>query len=252
MDKKCKCPPEGAPEWMLTYGDMMTLLLCFFVLIVSFSQIRKKDFNAAVAAIKTALGESANGGMLPIPNKPSTSLIQILDKLELKQRSHHNHADTKAKGVHGSHTSVKQLRQGMRFAVGGPVTFQPGSADLSSQAKAQLRRVARLIKGYNNIIELRGNAAAGELGAEVQPRYHDLWQLSEARAEAVMKYLTSDGIGLRRDRFRLIANADNEPLVQRAYTAQQAAPNRSVWVVVSEHLVQQLRGPGTSPASNGG
>ncbi|MEM1097808.1 MAG: flagellar motor protein MotB, partial [Planctomycetota bacterium] len=34
MAKKQKCPPAGAPEWMTTYGDMMTLLLCFFVLIV--------------------------------------------------------------------------------------------------------------------------------------------------------------------------------------------------------------------------
>lgn len=39
MGKKCKCPPEGAPEWVVTYGDMMSLLLTFFILLVSLSAL---------------------------------------------------------------------------------------------------------------------------------------------------------------------------------------------------------------------
>ena len=42
MAKKQKCPPAGAPDWMVTFSDMTTLLLCFFVLIIAFSEIKKK------------------------------------------------------------------------------------------------------------------------------------------------------------------------------------------------------------------
>lgn len=233
---------------MLTYGDMMSLLLCFFVLIVSFSQVKTQKYNAVVAALRKALGATSDGGELPLSNQPANSIISMFKELHLRPETYKHQADTNSKGAKGTQPNVKELRRGMRFAIGGPVTFEPGSADLSQQAKAQLKHIAGLVKGYNNIIELRGNATAGELGPVGTRRYKDVWRLSEARAQAVMAYLTGDQIGakyrLKRDRFRLVADGNNEPLVQRAYGSAAAAPNRRVTVVLSQDLVQQLQGRG--------
>ncbi len=47
MAEKCKCPPPGLPAWMGTFADLMSLLMCFFVLLLSFSEMdvnRQKDF----------------------------------------------------------------------------------------------------------------------------------------------------------------------------------------------------------------
>ena len=50
----------GAPEWMVTYGDMMTLLLCFFVIIVSMSEIKKDEkFLQVLESIRSAFGSKA-------------------------------------------------------------------------------------------------------------------------------------------------------------------------------------------------
>jgi chemotaxis protein MotB len=38
-DKECKCPPPGLPPWMGTFADLMALLMCFFVLLLSFSEM---------------------------------------------------------------------------------------------------------------------------------------------------------------------------------------------------------------------
>ena len=46
----------GAPGWMVTYGDMMSLLLTFFVLLISFSTIHEEDFQKAIASLQGALG----------------------------------------------------------------------------------------------------------------------------------------------------------------------------------------------------
>ncbi|HQE77107.1 MAG TPA: flagellar motor protein MotB, partial [Candidatus Hydrogenedentes bacterium] len=48
--------PSGAPGWMVTYGDMMSLLLCFFVLLLSFSSVSEKKYSQAVQSLKGALG----------------------------------------------------------------------------------------------------------------------------------------------------------------------------------------------------
>ena len=56
-DKKCPpCPPMGAPDWMVTYGDLMTLLLCFFVLLFSFSSLETKKFESLKESMRGAFG----------------------------------------------------------------------------------------------------------------------------------------------------------------------------------------------------
>ena len=54
---KCpECPPQGAPDWMVTYGDLMTLLLCFFVLLFSFSSLESKKFESLKESLRGAFG----------------------------------------------------------------------------------------------------------------------------------------------------------------------------------------------------
>lgn len=55
-DKCPPCPPMGAPEWMVTYGDLMTLLLCFFVLLFSFSEMDKIQFESMKDSFTGAFG----------------------------------------------------------------------------------------------------------------------------------------------------------------------------------------------------
>ena len=55
--EKCPpCPPTGAPDWMVTYGDLMTLLLCFFVLLFSFSEMDKLQFESMKDSFTVAFG----------------------------------------------------------------------------------------------------------------------------------------------------------------------------------------------------
>ena len=78
-------PKAGAPEWMVTYGDTMTLLLCFFVIIVSMSEVKKDEkFQQVVESIRKAFGGYVgNIGALPIENTPTGSLLQRLLEVEV-------------------------------------------------------------------------------------------------------------------------------------------------------------------------
>ena len=251
MAHKCKCPPAGAPEWMTTYGDMMTLLLCFFVLIVSFSEVKKEEqFQAVVEHIKESFGMQGGGGKIPITDDPTMSLIKRLDALRLKQEKQSNRSNTKDPGQKGREAKVTKIREGMVIGAGGKINFEPGSAELSMPVKQAIRELvaSAKLKGTENILELRGHAAALEMPQGGNGVYADVWELSHARARAVYDFMSAvepQGLGVDSQRFRLTANGIREPLDSRAYTTAEEQLNRRVEVLVSETLVDEMRVPDT-------
>jgi len=240
MANKCKCPPVGAPEWVLTFGDMMSLLLTFFILLVSLSEIKKEDeWKAVVEEVKKSFGMKGGGGRLPTDNDPALTLVQILETVQNQQRKEENTSNTDDPGMSGRDQRVTTIREGDYIPVGGMVHFQPGSADLSDRAKAQVREFIEDeefdIRGTNYIIELRGHASTAE--GDLLTDGSDLWDLSYRRAKAVMAYMVGDEIGIRQEQVRLQGNADREPLQKQAYTPALREVNRRVEIMVSENVV---------------
>lgn len=240
MAKKCKCPPAGAPEWVMTFGDMMSLLLTFFILLVSLSEIKNEDvWRAKAEVVKKSFGLHGGGGQVPSPTDPDLSLVERLESLYLQQQRHRRSADVADPATQGRQVRVTQSRKDLRRGVGS-VLFEPGAATLSDQARQQLQLVGGLLRGYNNKIELHGHASSSEAG--VKSDYPDLWALSLARAQAVMQYLT-DELGIQRQRIRLVANADNEPMRRREYDEIALTPNRRVDIEISDRLVEEFARP---------
>ena len=59
-DEECKCPPPGLPAWMGTFADLMSLLMCFFVLLLAFSEMDVLKFKQIAGSMKFAFGVLAN------------------------------------------------------------------------------------------------------------------------------------------------------------------------------------------------
>jgi len=248
MGRKCKCPPAGAPEWMVTYGDMVTLLLCFFVLIVSFSEIKKKDqFQAVVEEIQKAFGMRGGGGKLPTEDDPALSLIERLEAIRMRQERVPNKSNVKDPGQSGREPRVTTIREGKRYAVGGKILFEPGSSDLSERTKQQLiDLVSRIkLKDSTNKIEIIGHAASMEL-ANGDGTSGDLRLLSYERAVAVESFLTGNDIPeafrLMDARFLLAGAADREPVAPRGINSEEVRDNRRVEIIVTEHTIADRQG----------
>lgn len=233
----------GVPEWVVTYGDMMTLLLCFFILLAAFSELKDDDADPILQAIREAFGQAPGQGFAPTREMPMQSVIEILEETALYKEQIPKHANTEDPGVEGKETTVTRVREGLQFTVGGLITFEPGSAELKPQARESLAKVGRVIAGQNNKVEIRGHAAGAELPDDSP--YDSLWELSFARAQAVADYLTSDAVGVDARRLRLVGSAANEPLVARVYDPTQLQVNRRVEVIVTEALVQDFEAENT-------
>ena len=72
-EAKCKCPPPGLPAWLGTFADLMSLLMCFFVLLLSFSEMDVLKFKQIAGSMKFAFGVQNKLEVKDIPK--GTSII---------------------------------------------------------------------------------------------------------------------------------------------------------------------------------
>lgn len=232
---------KGAPAWVLTYADLMSLLLCFFILLAAMSQLKIDDYRAVVREIQRAFGvvggsgPGGSGAGINRGGEPAGQLIEVLRELATQASNKGKVGAAVDAGPAGKHDLVRVVRRGEQFVMGSRITFEAGSTDLTVGAREDLKVIAKLIRGYNNVVELRGHASAMERGAGEGQR--DLEDLSYARARAVRDFMVGPEMGLNERVFRIVACGANEPLVKRVYDQEQQTPNRRVEVVVDGSLV---------------
>lgn len=230
--------PRGAPAWMVTYGDMMSLLLCFFVIIVSMSELKQDDrFRRVVASLKEAFGYDATIGNAPVDADSINSLIQRLQTViippELKDSG-----DADVEGIEGRVYKVTDVREGIHIEIGGRITFAPFSAVLKPVSLELVGQIADKIRGKNNIVKITGHATRE--GLPEDHLYTDPVDLSFARARAVADELVNRGV--RRERIRIVAAGSAAPVERDDYTEELRSRNRRVEIVVTEALVEEYAG----------
>ncbi len=229
---------EGAPAWVLTYGDTMSLLLCVFVALVAMSEIKYDRFQQAAQSLQKAFGGyDASIGHLPLSADTPNSLLERLVELQVPDLADER-GDTDEEGIHGRKFRVTNVREGLQIVVGGKISFERFSATLQPEAAELIAQAAERLRGYNTKIVVRGHAAKERLPEG--SLFEDVRDLSYARAKAVARKLEETGV--RPIRITLVAAGDSEPLVRQAYTEERRAVNRRVEILVTESLVDDYAG----------
>ncbi len=238
MARKKKQASGGAPEWMVTFGDMMSLLLCFFVILVAMSEIKQdKKFQDVMRSIKSAFGYQGGIGAVPTTVAPKISLVQRLESIVIPKKPR-DIGDSEDEGIEGKVFRVTQVREGTQFTVGGRISFDRFSATLRPEAETLIGNLALRIRGLNTKITVRGHATEEPLPGD--SGYESKLSLSIARAQAVYEALIRSGIRPRR--LSVTGVGDNEPLLRQAYTEERRAVNRRVEVIMNEALISDYAG----------
>jgi len=237
--------PQGAPDWVVTYGDCMSLLLCFFIVLFSMSEVKKDDrFMQVMESIQAAFGGyEGSVGTMPLESKSINSIISKLLELEM-QTNDLEKGDAEDEGIEGKKYRVTDVRDGVHVVIGGRITFEPFSAVLRPQARDLIAKTGDTLRGYNTRIRVRGHATLDPLPPD--SLYSDQRDLSYARARAVALELELQGVAS--ERILLEAAGSTEPLVRQAYTEEQRAVNRRVEIVVTDSLVDEYSGSALVPA----
>ncbi len=236
MPKRREKKGGDIPEWVVTYGDLMSLLLCFFILLAAFSELKQdRDFQDVIKSIQEAFGYEGGIGEIDVDTPPNNSQLSQLDEVINKLNDAKHRSESRSPAPAGPDPSTRHLTEGLRTVVGTELTFGPGSADLTSTAREYIvREVIPKLRDGRYKIEIRGHA----FGREDRAAAGDLDRMSYERAKAVKDFLVTQGIESGRLMVSAIGSA--EPRTVDLGSSKGMAANRRVQIIMTEILPDQV------------
>lgn len=218
---------QSSSSWMVTFTDLITLILVFFILLFSMSQIDLQKFKAAVDSIQKE-GNGLQPDQTSIENKnPSPSDAK---KQEDQQDQLLKKVNTYIKDNHlKAQMTAKRDERGVVLVLQEAVLFDTGEAKVLKNAETLLHQIAVLLHTIPNDIQVEGHTDSRNISTY---RYPSNWELSAARASGVIQYFTSKE-KLPSKRFIAVGYADTKP-VKDNKTNEHMKENRRVEIVIKK------------------
>lgn len=224
--KKKKDVPQDNPErWLLTYADLITLLLAFFIVMYSMSRIDAKKFGKMTQALHGIL--TGGPSVRQIPDLSTLNTGHGLMKTgDLKMLQSKIHTDVEQLGRKGE-ISTELNERGLVIHIMESAMFDEARADLKARAVAILDLVAADVRNMPNHLRVEGHTDDRPINTALFPSN---WELSTARATSVVRYLI-DQHAYPADKISAVGYASFRPYVPNN-SVENRALNRRVDVVI--------------------
>ena len=234
MAKREPPPEAGAPLWMCTYGDLMSLLLCFFVMLFALSNIIDAKWEALVETMEGKMGYTGKAKKESRGTKPATAAFSA------SERSRRTSALSGAQPIlgRGDQDSQQQITLSGDIVKGGLIRFGLGSDDLNAQAKADLEKLLPTLLNASQKILVKGYVAPTEIESGFYSRDYFL---AHARAVKVMDYLIE--LGLKKEYFQ-VSVSDSGTIPNRLILpAQERADPKLAGASAAVYLLSDTERP---------
>jgi chemotaxis protein MotB len=226
LKKKSENPPPGAPLWMTSYGDMVTQILIFFVMLFTFSSIDAARFRELAISL-----QSAFKGGTGILTGGQTATVETMGPeraniAQLTEAMHQIKSIVEGAGLKGSvQTSINE--RGLIISIKDSTFFDLGKADLKPRSRVILDNIGKALKNLPNQIRIEGHTDNWPINT---PQFPSNWELSVVRATTVLRYLI-ENVGLNPTKMSAVGYGEFRPLFPND-TVEHRARNRRVDIVV--------------------
>ncbi|MGL4944114.1 MAG: OmpA/MotB family protein [Thermoguttaceae bacterium] len=184
---KMKCP-EGVPDWILTYGDMMSLLLCFFIMLYAISSLEIVKIDAVIESLSESFGTA--GSSVEPRNRNSSSTRTSVSQNERAGRQLPAKGGQTVQAPFGDKPLMRSVRPNADQVKASVIPFDVNSDALTDAAKEILAMVGQTIADSPYLIGIEGHASPRERDGS----YTAQCDLAFARAVEVRNYLISLGV----------------------------------------------------------
>lgn len=241
MPKPHKSEEVSAPLWFVSFSDLMTNMLCFFVMLFAFSSLdstkKLKDSDArdekfhAVFTINASQGAHqwltpGNKGILTSPSSRKSDIPLITKNIKRKL----------ARVPLGDRMQVMSDDQVVKIQIPANVLFESGRAEMKASAEEVLTALVPIIGTIENYIRIDGHT--DDLPAK-STAYPSNWELSAARACTVLRFFV-EKMNLDPGRFSAQGYADNRPR-EKNITPETREINRRVEIVILNQKKKVIR-----------
>lgn len=229
---------EGAPEWLISFADMVMLIMGFFVILYALNA----SPPATAGAEGEGEGEAASSAAFDRwaefvwntrkafgnPIDLDTTDPELKEIVDWYKSEGPGRADQE--GEAGDHAETYSPRKSGAQSAMVELKFAHDSEGLSTSARDAITRIADQIRGLPTMIEIHGHASRAEASRDVQAGI----DLSYRRALVVARELAERGIDWRR--IQLVAAGDNDPIEGHPDGDADDAPNRRVDLRLTDRL----------------
>ncbi len=258
--EECECE-EGMPAWVMTFADLMSLLMCFFVLLLSFSEMDVIKFKRLAGEMRNAYGvqKEIKANDVPMgtsiimenytPGKPEPNPLKMIQQKasqtdpNLRTESvntvtetvEQTSADAEAiarilkEEIEEGKIQVESRRRNIIIRVEEKGSFSPGSAVLSESFEEIMDKIRTALAATPGKITIEGHTDDIPINTD---RFRSNWDLSSARASSVAYELELDDL-VTSDRMKVIGFADTKPIVPNE-NRENRAKNRRVEIIVDQ------------------
>jgi len=247
---------SGSPKWMVTYSDMVTLILVFFILLFSMSQIDQHRFQVISESFQNRMifdffpssvpmeypsdssGTGGNNGGhgdedgLPVANNETDDSSENEEEEEgTAQRSSledNVQSFLNENNLNGI-ISTNRTEEGVSLVLQDSILFETGEAEILKSAEGFLNKVGEFLQGIPNRVRVEGHTDSRPI---YNYRYPSNWELSGARASSVIRYLI-DNFAIDSQRFTSVGYAETRPVASNT-SEENMQKNRRVEIVILE------------------
>ena len=219
------CPPPGSPGWMSTFADMSTLLLTFFVLLLSMSTIEVQKFTEAMTSLKGALGVLSGTGTSPI-RMPQMTINRPQAEREIEQQIQ-NIEELMRRNDITDEFKMHQSSDVLHFSISDNFLFDSGQAVLKEGADIFLEAMAKILNTVPFNVRIEGHTDNIPIHSM---RFPSNWELSYSRGLAIAERFSLHGV--QPARFQIVGHGEHRPLADNA-SPQGRAINRRVEIYVN-------------------
>lgn len=243
----------GMMRWLVTYADMITLLLALFIMLYAISTLDIQRFKALVEefqALFTGGGSvsvvSGGKGILRLgaPESQKPLVVPILPgkKPEMHDEEENLERFVEREKLEGKVLIHREERGLVISMLTDGIFFERGSAELSEEAKRVLRKITPILKASGRFIRVEGHTCNLPIHTH---RYPSNWELSMARSTNVVRYLISCGVPA--NRLSAIGYGEFRPMFPNI-SEENRRLNRRVDIVLLSETAKKAE-PVTEPLS---
>jgi chemotaxis protein MotB len=224
--KKKSSGGEGAPAWMVTYADMVTLLLTFFVLLLSMANMDVSKFKDALGSLKGAFGIFGTSARTEVDKPKVISFAPVDD--DYVQRLYNKVQVVMSRMKIDRDIDLVKNRGAVILRVKESVLFDPGSRTLKPSAEPVLRKIAYLVRPLPLAVRIEGHT---DSSPSADPSLSN-WDLSVLRAVAALKFFVEEDL-IPLQRLSAVGYGDQHPVAPNNSEKGRALNRRVEFVLES-------------------